>query len=161
MRFKKYVPALRFSLALLAAGLVAVSVAPRKGAVLHAQNGCDATTFSGVYGSNLSGSVYDNQGYVYLLASVGRFVFDGAGNITGADTTSFDGSLNRRTFTGTYTVNADCTGSVTFQFGSNGTVHGDIVAVNDAKQINFVQTDTDYIFSGTLVKQAQTAAPAK
>jgi hypothetical protein len=33
----------------------------------------------------------------------------------------------------------------------------DIVAVNNAREINFVQTDTNYVFSGTFKKQFNSA----
>lgn len=63
---------MRIALLLSFVVLLAVVVTPRK-AVLHAQNGCDATTLNAVYGAHLTGSVYDNQGYIYVLAAVGRF----------------------------------------------------------------------------------------
>ena len=125
---------------------------------VHAQTGCDLTSFSGAYGYNETGYVYDNQGNVYILGSVGRIVADGNGGLTGAETYSFDGTVGKRTYTGTYSMNADCTGSVTLQSTggtSTGPAHGDIVAVNNSREINFVQTDTNYIFSGTLKKQVQ------
>jgi hypothetical protein len=127
---------------------------------VHAQNGCDASSFSGAYGYNLTGVTYDAQGFQYILAAVGRGVADGAGGITGGDTFSFDGTIVRRTFTGTYTVNADCTGSVTLQVSITGTnntgaTHGDIVAVNNGREVDFVQTDAPFVFSGAFKKQVQ------
>ena len=125
---------------------------------VHAQAGCALTSFSGAYGYNLTGYAYDDQDNVYILASVGRIVADGNGGLTGAETFSFDGTIGKRTYTGTYSMNADCTGSVTLQStggASTGPARGDIVAVNNSREINFVQTDTNYIFSGTLKKQEQ------
>jgi hypothetical protein len=125
---------------------------------VHAQTGCDLTSFSGAYGYNLTGYVYDNQGNLYFLASAGRIVADGNGGLTGADTYSFDGTIGKRTYTGSYSMNADCTGSTALQITagtSTGTAHGDIVAVNNAREINFVQTDNNYVFSGSFKKQVQ------
>jgi hypothetical protein len=82
---------------------------------VHAQTGCDLTSFSGAYGYTQNGTVYDNAGNLYFIASAGRIVSDGNGGITGADTSSFDGNIGKRTYTGTYTMNADCTGSMTLQ----------------------------------------------
>ena len=124
---------------------------------VHAQTGCDLTSLSGAYGYGLTGYAYDNQGNLYVLASAGRLVADGNGGVTGADTYSFDGSVGKRTYTGTYTMNTDCTGSVTLQLSignSTSTNHGDFVSVSNGSEINFVQTDANYILSGTFKKQA-------
>lgn len=101
----------------------------------------------------MTGYVYDRQGYVYYLASVGVATSDGAGNLTGSETMSFDGTVLKRKYTGTYTINADCTGSVTLQYADNSVLHGDIVILNDAKEVNLVQTDSAFVFSGVLKKQ--------
>jgi hypothetical protein len=125
---------------------------------VHAQSGCDASTLSGAYGYNLTGYVYDSQGYSYFLASAGRLVPDGGGGLSGTETLSFDGTIVHRTYTGTYTMNDDCTGSMVWQVtqgNSTVTVHADIVAVNNAREINFVQTDQPFIFSGVFKKQTQ------
>src|SRR5262245_14461349 len=81
--------------------------------VAHAQTACDAGAFTGAYGYTQSGYAYDAQGNIYFLAAAGRMVADGAGAITGSETLNFDGSVIKRPYTGTYTMNADCTGSVT------------------------------------------------
>jgi hypothetical protein len=125
--------------------------------VAHAQNACDASTFTGAYGYTESGYAYDVQGNIYILASTGRMVADGNGGLTGTETSSLDGTIVRRQYTGTYTMTGDCVGSVTLQFASAtaGAIHGDIVAVNNARQINFVQTDANFVFSGVLTRQNQ------
>jgi len=124
---------------------------------VHAQDtGCNAATFTGAYGYTMSGFVYDARGNAYDLANAGRLVADGNGGFTGADTFSFDGTIIKRKLTGTYTINADCTGSIVVQFDTGavtGTNHGDIVAVSNAREINFIQTDPDFIFSGVLKRQ--------
>src|SRR6185436_7607144 len=119
--------------------------------IAHAQTACDATTFTGAYGYTESGYAYDIQGNIYILASTGRMVADGNGTLTGSETLSFDGTIVRRQFTGTYTMTEECSGSITVQFASasaGAPIHGDIVAVNNARQINFVQTDPNFVFSG-------------
>lgn len=83
---------------------------------------------------------------------------DGAGNVSGSDTISLDGTVTKRTFTGTYTMNADCTGSMTLQYSNNQSFHADLVTVNTPKEIHLVQTDGGWIFSGTLTKQDPTVA---
>ena len=126
--------------------------------VAHAQAACDATTFTGAYGYAESGYAYDIQGNTYILAATGRMVADGNGGLTGTETLSFDGTIVRRQYTGTYTMTGECAGTVTLQFASANSgapIHGDIVAVNNARQINFVQTDPNFVFSGVLTRQSQ------
>jgi hypothetical protein len=125
---------------------------------VHAQSGCDATTLSGAYGYNLAGFAYDAQGNFYTLASTGRLVPDGNGGLAGSETFSLDGNILHRNYTGTYTVNADCTGSMVWQVPqgtATANIHADFVAVNNAREINLIQTDTDIIFNGVLKKQNQ------
>lgn len=137
------------------AGLIAAAgllVRPQKTA--RAQSGCSAATLTGPYGYSLGGTYYDAQGYSYVFASAGRMIFDGSGNITGADTINNDGSPARRQYAGSYVVNSDCTGTVTLTTtGATASTHGDIVLVSGGKEVNFVQTDANIIFSGTLKAQ--------
>ena len=124
-----------------------------------AAGGCDNSSFSGAYGFADTGYAFDTSGGVHLTAGTGKIVADGNGNLSGTDTNSLDGNISHRTFIGTYSLNADCTGSVTLQIavsgGSGGTAHADIVAVNNARQINYLQTDVGWVVSGTWTKQSQ------
>ena len=124
---------------------------------LRAQTGCDATSLNGVFGYHLTGEVYDRQGYIYYLAASGSLNADGNGAFSGGDTLSLDGTVGKRKFTGTYTINADCTGSAQFNI-SDGAALGnganyDILITDGGKQLNLIQTDTAFIFSGTAKKQ--------
>ena len=54
--------------------------------------------------------------------AVGVFTMDGAGNLTnGVATSSLNGSVAQETFSGTYTVNSDCTGTASVTIDSGGT----------------------------------------
>jgi hypothetical protein len=128
--------------------------------ILAQSDGCDATAFKGAFGYSLTGSVYDSRGYVYLIGAAGRMVSDGAGTLTGADTVSFDGSIAKRQYTGTYTVNSDCTGSLSFKDANGTATNFDFVLANDGKEVNLVQTDPSWIVTATLKKQVQQPPPA-
>jgi len=146
-----------FACAIAIGGAVSVDHLGRTSAV-HAQNACDASSFLGGYGYALSGYSYDVQGNIYILAGAGRMVVDGKGGVTGTDTFSLDGTIAHRTYTGTYSMNDDCTGSIVLQVtagGTSATSHGDIVAVNNAREINFIQTDPNVILSGAFKRQIQ------
>lgn len=43
--------------------------------------------------------------------AVGTITFDAAGNVSGKATSSLNGNISTETFSGTYTVNPDCTGT--------------------------------------------------
>jgi hypothetical protein len=146
----------RIPLAILVSAIALIGVlltVPRR--VARAQNVCDAAALTGGYALAGSGTVYDNRGNLYFLASTGRLVLDGAGTLSGKDTFSGDGYLSRRTLTGKYSLNEDCTGSLEIQTNDNVTLHADLVVLNNAKEINFIQTDDGFIFSGSLKKQNQ------
>ena len=139
------------------AGLTAlVASAAFSGGVLRAETACDATALNGAYSFKLNGYVYDRQGYSYFLAGVGVATADGAGNVSGTETMSFDGSIVKRKFTGTYAINSDCTGSFTFNYGDSSVFHADVVVTNDAKEVSVVQTDSGFIYSGEWKKQKTT-----
>src|SRR5215472_10836692 len=76
---------------------------------VQAQNSCTNGSFEGAFGYTFTGLT----GVKALpFASVGRLVADGQGNLAGAETDSSNGEIFQRTYTGTYNVNSDCTGSV-------------------------------------------------
>lgn len=50
-------------------------------------------------------------------------------------------------------MNADCTGSLTFTTSGGSATHADIVAVNNGKKVNLVQSDAGFILTGVLKQQ--------
>jgi hypothetical protein len=55
--------------------------------------------------------------------AVGTFTLDGAGDLTnGVGTSSLNGSIAEETFSGTYTVNSNCTGTLAVNIYSSGTL---------------------------------------
>ena len=83
-------------------------------------------------------------------------VFDGHGTITklvSTDNFSSGGSFTV-TGTGTYIVNPDCSGSLTFNT-SAGTVNRHL-EILDGDTVDFVHTDAGLIIAGTMKKRKQT-----
>lgn len=107
---------------------------------------CTLGGLRGSYGVKLSGSVVG----LGPIAEIGAVTFDGAGNFTGALTASFNGQIVPRTALGTTTLNADCSGSFTVNLTPGGTIHLNLVVVDEGKEIFFVGADQGTIFSGTL-----------
>ena len=64
---------------------------------------------NGVYALNMSGTVISwALAPSGLFSRVGKVTFDGNGNFTASVQTSYAGLIEPETFTGTYTVNANC-----------------------------------------------------
>lgn len=90
------------------------------GAVPAAQAApCSMAGAAGKYGFTLSGVVILPTGAV-PIAAVGKAVLDASGNASGTEARSVGGGYADETFTGTFTVNADCTGTTTLQFFQSG-----------------------------------------
>ena len=124
-------------------------------ALAQAQSGCTLNSLNGGYAYLLTGFTYDQYGQIDLAAS-GRMVADGAGNLTAADTLSYDGTIIKRSYpSGTYTMASDCTGSITLTSSNGNKANFDIVLYNNGKEINLIETDTGIIFSGTAKQQVQ------
>jgi hypothetical protein len=75
------------------------------------------------------------------FAQAGREIFKGDGTMSGIATANFNGAVVRVTYTGTYSVDADCTGSVTFTDNEGVVSHYDIAVEDGGTEFGFVQTD--------------------
>jgi hypothetical protein len=81
---------------------------------LHAA--CSKAGVEGKWGFSTNGSIPA----IGPVAATGLFNQDREGNITGSQTRSLNGDIANETFTGTATVNSDCTGTDTIQVFQNG-----------------------------------------
>ncbi len=100
MKYKKALP--------LIAGLVFAVVAVGAAPSAHAQQ-CSLAGVAGKWGFTTSGTVVG----IGPRVSVGILTLDGAGNVlNGKATASLNGGVTEETFSGTYTVNPDCTGKL-------------------------------------------------
>jgi hypothetical protein len=70
--------------------------------------GCSAATLNGTYMSEQRGTLI---GLPYT--QVNRIVSDGNGSLTGSGTAVLDGVVSFPVITATYTLNSDCTGTLT------------------------------------------------
>jgi uncharacterized protein (TIGR02246 family) len=97
----------------------------------------DNETYQRDYGFTATGTVAGKGPF----ALVGRFTADGHGNIAGSQTRNFNGQIVLETYTETYTVSPDGTGSSQKQTSTG--IHADsaFVALNHGKTIMAVQTE--------------------
>src|SRR5438093_65036 len=69
---------------------------------------CSLQTMEGTHGYSYNGIVFGAG----AIAATGLITFDGGGNLSASYTVSLNGKPFVGAFTGTYTVDADCTGTV-------------------------------------------------
>jgi hypothetical protein len=106
------------------------SEATLKGTYLFAQNGVE---------------IKGNDQRPFALA--GYDVFDGNGEVRGVSSGNFNGEVFRKdSFTGTYTVKANCTGTVTFRDGA--AAQGDMFIAPDGSKFAFVRTNPEDVSAG-------------
>lgn len=125
----------------------------------------DSSSLSGGYSYLISGSAVDPIfGALTRIAEAGLMTADGAGNLNGSDTVMVDGSLTRRTFTGTYSVNPDGTGSLVLNPSWGPQIHADFFIGQSGSVLRLVITDANNTLSGVLEAQQpsgqQTPAPS-
>jgi hypothetical protein len=98
----------------------AIFVAALAGIAPAAQaRSCSLQGVSGRYGYTTTGTIPT----LGAVAALGHVTLDASGNLTGAQTASFNGAIVPETLSGTYTVNVDCTGTATVNV-----FHGGVLA---------------------------------
>ena len=109
---------------------------------------CSNATVAGEYGISASGSVILPTGPTPFV-DVGRFIEEENGNITGSDTVSLGGVIGQHLLKGTFSINPDCTGTITRQtFTDSGAPLGTaiisiVVVDNGRKQLGIFTEFTD------------------
>ena len=72
----------------------------------------------------------------------GAFDFDGAGKFTGKQTSLRQTTAHQReNLSGTYTVDTDCTGTITLEGQLGGTAHWDFFLTADGRKGHMIRTD--------------------
>jgi len=116
---------------------------------------------SGSYGFTATAQ-YTGASNSSPVAIVGVITFDGSGNLTGSETfVQPDPSPNATAvqsqkvpFAGTYTVNADGTGTLMIQIPGNPTIPVALVVTDGGSSLMFVQTGAgNSLLTGTARKQ--------
>lgn len=98
-----------------------------------ASQACSAGRLQGHY-------VFTGQG---TNLHYGAFDFDGAGKFLGKQTSlRYKTSLQRESLNGTYTLDADCTGTMTLEGQLGGTAHWDVFVTGDGKKGRMIRTDS-------------------
>jgi hypothetical protein len=117
-----------------------------------ARESCSNRTVEGEFALLAQGQTEDLQ---HTTANLGRIVADGRGGLSGSLTLSVNGQIVRgQRVSGTYVVNPDCTGTEQFTIGTDPNVRSaDFVVANHGSEIQFLETDSGTVFSGTATRQ--------
>jgi hypothetical protein len=111
----------------------------------HARS-CKLSGVAGAYGYTTSGTIPT----IGAVAAVGHINLDASGNLTGVQTASFNGAIFSETLSGTYTVNADCTGSAVVKVYHSGvlvrTTNLDVIFENDQRELRAI-----FLTAGTVL----------
>src|SRR5215203_5980114 len=104
-----------------------------------AQAPCDAAALNGRY-------VFTGRGFIEAVQPgiqrlhYGVFVFDGAGKLTGKQSSSRGGKIGREKLEGSYTLDADCTGTLTLGGILAGQTHWDLYLRTGSVATSFAWT---------------------
>ena len=107
-----------------------------------AQGKCTVGTLNGRY-------VFMGRGFIEALepnvqrVHYGFFNFDGSGKVTGKQSSSRGGKIGREKLEGTYTLESDCSGTVTFSFVANprSATHWDVYVTSDGRKGHMIRMD--------------------
>jgi hypothetical protein len=143
------------------AWILAVSMLCAQSVVAQEQTssakGCSKANVHGIFGYSSTGTLLDSYvpaPYAGPFGEVGRQAFDGRGNTSATATTSSNGNIAPVTVQGTYTVNGDCTGSMTLNVSPfDSVVHVDFVIDDDGAELRAMGTDSGLIETRVYRKQ--------
>jgi hypothetical protein len=127
-------------------GLILVVVALAASSAVQARaRECTTSTIKGTYAFTVHGQILTPGGPV-LINGVTKTTFDGDGELTQVSAVAINGNIPLvwSTSTGAYTVNADCTGTMTLISTSQPPLHFAIVVSQSGNHIHTVVTEPGF-----------------
>jgi hypothetical protein len=107
---------------------------------------CGLTGEKHVFATNLLGVLYPSD---YIEDIVGQLVFNGKGSIAGNETLSIFGTISTVSVSGTYTEDADCTGTLQITPAGFSTMNFNTVVVSGGEELLLIETDSNTFVAGT------------
>jgi hypothetical protein len=121
---------------------------------------CSLATLQGVYIYAYNGFAIEN-GKQSPAAFAGQEVYYGDGTMSGVYSVSLNGTIVQHIpYTGTYTLNEDCRGSLT-STEESGTFHYDHFVDPSGDGFSWVQTDPDTVASGVERRVSESTPPPR
>jgi hypothetical protein len=110
------------------------------------ERGCFVSSLRGTYAMQAQGTIVGQiPGFPpppFPFAEAGIMRFDGSGNLSGHSTVNLGGVTFPASFTGSYSVKSDCTGTVTVNLSNGLIAHDATVVVRGGREFRDVQTDS-------------------
>ncbi|MEJ0078413.1 MAG: hypothetical protein WDO17_23815 [Alphaproteobacteria bacterium] len=106
----------------------------------EAQSPCNLQTLKGRY-------VFTGRGFIEAVqpgiprVHYGFFEFDGAGKLIGKQSSSRSGKIGRENLQGSYTMEADCTGTIMLGGIVGSATHWDLYLTEDRKRGHMIRMD--------------------
>jgi hypothetical protein len=114
---------------------------------------CTLKSVNGAFGGTFTG-VLTAGPFAGPFAAVSRIVCDGHGSCHGEGTQSLNGTiLPFVDQEATYTVNPDCTGTITVDLGQGQIIHFFFIIVDNGRELRSIQTDPGATVTGNLRRQ--------
>ncbi len=128
---------MRFAIIPITPALLAISFT-----TAWAQESCSPASLKGQYAFTGRGFIEAAQPNVQRM-HYGVFVFDGTGKFTGKQSSSRGGKIGREKIEGVYTLDLDCTGTMTFGgiMDPSRNVHWDLFLTEDHKRGHMIRMD--------------------
>jgi hypothetical protein len=130
----------RNSLLMLALALAASSAVTAQASV------CNNATIRGNYAYTIHGQVFIQNGPTLFIDGLARTTFDGEGNVSELDAISVNGNIAPGWVpnTGIYSVNPDCTGTITVTNGNQPLIHGQLIVAQSGNTIHEMLIDPGF-----------------
>ena len=131
---------IRTALSMLALCVAALSAVTAQAMV------CNNATIRGTYAYTIHGQVFIQNGPTLFINGLARSTFDGEGNITELDAIAVNGNMapGWAYNTGTYSVNPNCTGTITVTNGTQPLVHLQFVIGQSGNTMHEMTTDPGF-----------------
>jgi hypothetical protein len=131
---------IRIPLLMLALALAASSAVTAQAGV------CNNSTIRGSYAYTIHGQVFISNGPTLLIDGLAKTTFDGEGNLTELDAVAANGNVAPGWIfnTGTYSVNPDCTGTITVTNGNQPEIHLQMIVAQSGNTIHEMVIDPGF-----------------
>jgi hypothetical protein len=113
---------------------------------------CTNSTVSGTYFYLLNGNMLSGT-QVSPYVELGKLVADGAGRVSGSSHASVGGSISPYTFTGTYSVQSNCTGTMTLVVNSKSSGSFTFQVVNGGQGVMVAFSSPGVVAGGEAYRQ--------
>ena len=107
---------------------------------------CNNATIRGTYASTIRGQVFLPDGSTLVLDGLAKQTFDGKGNFTQVDAVAANGNFvpGWRPGSGTYSVNADCTATMTISIAGQPDLHTQAIVSQSGNKIRGMVIDPGF-----------------